>query len=115
MFLNFCHLAIELECVMTVYSNVIFLAFQSLLLSSHECKVHICHLLGQIELTGNRNLKIKDIATEVQTKPQCIEVEEGKWTVKPAKNGDILMLLVCLRIGLPVSFILMRPGVDCYS
>lgn len=100
---------------MTVYSDVIFLAFQSLLLSSNECKFHICHLLEQIELTGNSNLKIKDIPTEVQTKPQCIEVKVGKWIVKPAKNGDILMLLVLPRTGLPVSFILMRPGVDCHS
>lgn len=63
---------------MTVYSDVIFLEFQSLLLSSNECKFHICHLLEQIKLTGNRNLKIKDIPTEVQTKPQCIEIKVGK-------------------------------------
>lgn len=47
--------------------------------------------------------------------PTASGFKVGKWIVEPAKNGDILVVLVHPRTGLPASFVLVRPVVDCCS
>lgn len=78
-----------------------FLAFQGFCLV-RSVNLNVRHHLGQIELIGNRSLKKMVSQQEFKLhKPSASRFKVGKWIVKPAKDGDILMPLVLPRIGPP--------------
>ena len=114
MLLNFCHLAVEFECK-CYHCGVLFSGIQGFCLV-RSVNLNVRHHLGQIELIGNRSLKKMVSQQEFKLhKPSASRFKVGKWIVKPAKDGDILMPLVLPRIGLPARVAVPGPTVDCGS
>lgn len=75
---------------MLLLLSVFFLCFKACFYLLRSVNVSVCHLWGQIELTGNRSVKNKDgILYQQKFKfkyPQCIRVQGGQMDCRASQE-----------------------------